>query len=88
MIPEILDKLDGVEPPPAMEPDQARFRLFDAITGFLKKASEESPFLLVLDDLHWADRPTLLLLEFVARQLDGSRILIVGTYRDTEAPSG
>ncbi|MCH8987754.1 MAG: AAA family ATPase [Chloroflexi bacterium] len=88
MIPEVLAKLDSVEPAPAMEPDQARFRLFDAITGFLKKASEDSPLLLVLDDLHWADQPTLLLLEFLARQLEDTRILIVGTYRDTEAPPG
>ena len=39
----------------------------------------------MLDDLHWADRPTLLLLEFAAQQLDASRILILGTYRDNEA---
>lgn len=47
-----LEKLGDVEPSPQMEPEQARFRLFDAITGFLKKASEDSPLLLVLDDLH------------------------------------
>ena len=86
IIPEVLEILDGLEPAPQMEPDQARFRLFDAITGFLKRASEDSPLLLVLDDLHWADRPTLLLLEYVARQLDGNRILVAGTYRDNEAP--
>lgn len=64
---------------------RARFRLFDAVTGFLKRASEDSPILLVVDDLHWADQPSLLLLEFIARQLDGSRILVTGAYRDTEA---
>jgi tetratricopeptide (TPR) repeat protein len=86
MIPEILEKLDGVGPEPAMDADQARFRLFGAITGFLKNASEDTPVLLVLDDLHWADRPSLLLLEFIARQLESSRIMILGTYRDAEAP--
>jgi len=86
MVPEVLGIIGDFEPVPAMEPDQARFRLFDAITRFLKRASEDSPLLVVLDDLHWADRPSLLLLEFIARQLEGSRILIVGTYRDTEAP--
>ena len=88
IIPEVLEKLGGVEPAPAMDPDQARFRLFDSITAFLRKTSEDSPLLLVLDDLHWADRPSLLLLEFVARQLEGSRIHITGTYRDAEAPAG
>ena len=86
MIPEVLEVLGGVEPAPAMEPDQARFRLFDAITGFFRKASEDNPILLVIDDLHWADRPSLLLLEFVARQLEGSKIMVVGAYRDSEAP--
>ncbi|MCI0845387.1 MAG: AAA family ATPase, partial [Chloroflexi bacterium] len=86
MIPEVLEILDGVQPAPTMEPDQARFRLFDAITRFLKTASEDSPLLLVIDDLQWADQPSLVLLEFLAQQLDASRILVVGTYRDTEAP--
>ncbi len=40
--------------------------------------------MLVLDDLHWADRPSLLLLEFLARELGDSRLLLVGCYRDTE----
>jgi len=39
---------------------------------------------LVLDDLHWADHPSLLLLEFVARELSNARLLIIGTYRDVE----
>jgi len=86
MVPELLGIIDGIEPAPALEPDQARFRLFDSIGGFLKRASEDSPLVVVLDDLHWADRPSLLLLEFIARQLEGSRILIIGTHRDTEAP--
>jgi DNA-binding CsgD family transcriptional regulator/tetratricopeptide (TPR) repeat protein len=86
MVPEVLEILDGIQPAPTMEPDQARFRLFDAITRFLKAASVDSPVLLVIDDLQWADQPSLVLLEFLAQQLDGSRILVVGTYRDTEAP--
>ena len=88
MIPEIPTVLEGIVAAPAMDPEQARFRLFDSITGFLKRASEDSPVVLVLDDLHWGDRPSLLLLEFLAQQLDGSQILVIGTYRDTDAPSG
>jgi class 3 adenylate cyclase len=38
----------------------------------------------VLDDLHWADRPSLLLLQFLARELEGSRLVVLGTYRDVE----
>lgn len=46
--------------------------------------SRTQPILLVLDDLHWSDKPSLQLLEFVARELGNSRILVVGTYRDVE----
>ena len=58
--------------------------MFDSIATFLKTASQKRPLVLVLDDLHWADQPSLLLLQFVARELGGARLLIVGTYRDVE----
>jgi len=84
IIPEIRQKLPELEPPQPLEPEQARFRLFDSITTFLKNASERQPLMLVLDDLHWADKPSLLLLQFLAREMGGSRLLVVGTYRDME----
>jgi len=85
VVSEVKDRLPGLRPPPQMEsPEQAQFRLFDAITTFLKTASQRRPLVLVLDDLHWADQPTLLLLQFVARELGGGRLLLVGTYRDVE----
>jgi predicted ATPase len=58
--------------------------LFDSIAVFLKTASQRKPLVLVLDDLHWADQPSLALLQFVARELSGARLLIIGTYRDME----
>ena len=84
IIPEVGEKLPGLEPPPALEPEQARFRLFDSITTFLKNATQFQPLMLVLDDLHWADKPSLLLLQFLARQLRESRLLVVCCYRDVE----
>jgi tetratricopeptide (TPR) repeat protein len=68
----------------ALRPDQARFRLFDAVTTLLARTARSHPLLLVLDDLHWADVPSLLLLKFVAGELHGLRLLIVGAYRDVE----
>ncbi|MCH8282927.1 MAG: AAA family ATPase, partial [Chloroflexi bacterium] len=65
-------------------PEQARVRLLDSIATFLKTASQRQPLVLVLDDLHWADQPSLLLLQFVARELGGTRLLLIGTYRDME----
>ena len=84
VVSDVRDRLPGLEAPPQLEPEQARFRLFDSITAFLKSASRKQPLVLVLDDLHWGDKPSLLLLEFVARELAGSRILVLGTYRDVE----
>ena len=65
--------------------EEARFRLFDAVGVLLTNASQSRPLTLVLDDLHWADEPSLLLLQFLARGLGNSRILLVGTYRNVEA---
>lgn len=60
----------------------ARFRLLDEIRGVLGTASSEVPLVLVLDDLHAADTPSLDLLAFVARGLRGMRALVLGTTRD------
>ena len=85
MVPEVRDRLPDVPLPLRFEdPEQARFRLFDAVTAFLYRVAQHSPLVLVLDDLHWADKPSLLLLEFLAQELRQSRLLVIGTYRDTE----
>ena len=85
IVSDVRERLPDLEQPPAQEsPEQARCRLFDSITTFLKSASDSRPLVLMLDDLHWADKPSLLLLEFVARELAGARLLLIGTYRDME----
>ena len=89
IVSDVRERLPDLKPSPALEdPDQARFRLFDSITAFLKNASQARPLVLILDDLHWADKPSLLLLEFIARELAGARLLLVGTYRDVELSRG
>jgi tetratricopeptide (TPR) repeat protein len=70
--------------PATADPAQARFRLFDAVAGFWQRAAEGQPLLLVLDDLHRADVPSLRLLEFVMAEAGRSRLLVLGTYRDAE----
>jgi DNA-binding CsgD family transcriptional regulator/tetratricopeptide (TPR) repeat protein len=88
IVPEINDKLPGLAPLPTAEPQQARFRLFDSVSAFLRAASAEQPILFVLDDLHWADAGTLALLEFLARDREGSSLLVVGTFRELELTKG
>jgi predicted ATPase len=85
IVPEIHSVITSLEPPPALEPEAARFRLFDSITIFLKNASESQPLMSVLDDLHWADGSSLRMLQFLARELapaQSGRLLVVGCYRD------
>ena len=66
------------------DPEQGRFRLFDAVATLVKQVARSTPVALILDDLHEADRGSLELLKFVARGLTDSRVVIVGTYRDAE----
>ncbi len=83
LIPEVAEKLD-IEPAKGTDSEEARFRLFDSVTSLLLAAARDRPIVIVLDDLHWADEPSLLLLRFAARELASSGLLIVGTYRDVE----
>ena len=85
IVTDVRERLPDLKaPPPLEDPEAARFRLFDSIATFLKSAAKAQPLVLILDDLHWADKSTLLLLQFVAGELAQARILIVGTYRDVE----
>ena len=84
VVPEIHDKITDLKASPALQPEAARFRLFNSISTFLKNVSQSQPLMLVLGDLHWADQSSLRLLEFLARELGDSRFLLVGCYRDTE----
>jgi predicted ATPase/DNA-binding SARP family transcriptional activator len=85
MLPELRELLPHVpEMASSADPESTRFRLFDATAQFLQRASESRPILLVLDDLHAADTPSLLLLQFVARELAASRVLIIASHRDVD----
>ncbi len=83
LLPELSD--EGTRPLASeVHPEHARFRLFDAISTFLKGSAERRPLVLILDDLHWADRPSLLIFQFLAREIHTTRILLLGTYRHTD----
>jgi len=88
---EILPELRRRLPPPSAganpPPEEARFRVFRAIVALTREAARTraSGLVVVLDDIHAADRSSLLLLHFLARELRGSRLLVLATYRDVEA---
>jgi predicted ATPase len=72
----------------ALAPAEQRRQLFRAFTGFLHRLAAERPLVLVIEDLHWADPSTLLLLGHVARQLAGAPISVIATHRDAPAEVG
>jgi DNA-binding SARP family transcriptional activator len=68
------------------DPESERFRFFEAVTATLNELSSSGTILLVIDDLHAADQPTLLLLRHVLRGTDDATVGIVGMFNDTEVP--
>ena len=87
LIPELRRRAPELAPAALTDPETERYRLFEAVVGLLSEISVGAPVLLVLDDLQWADKPTLLLLRHLARAPEPARMLILGTYRSTEAES-
>lgn len=84
LLPALRDRLPGLPPLPAEKVEHGRFLMFDAVRRLLSAHAKNEPLLLVLDDLHVADDASLHLLEFVARGLRGSRILVLGAQRDAD----
>ena len=81
IVSEIRDRVQ-VELRPPGDPENDRWRLLQGVTTFLRNASTVQALCIILEDLHWSDRGTLDLLIHIARNLQGARLLIVGTYRD------
>ena len=68
-----------------LNPDQARFQLLESARALLEQVSEDSPIVLILEDLHAADGDSLTLLQYLARHIASLPVLLIGTYRDIEA---
>src|SRR5262245_52525515 len=73
-----------MSPVPPISGDGQRYRLFQALADLLAAAAARHPLLLVLDDLHWADKPTLLMLRHLVRAQQHAPLCIIGTYRESE----
>src|SRR5581483_6593725 len=85
LVPDLPARAGGLAEPVAADPDTERHRLHSAIGDLLAAAAGERPLLLVLEDGHWADTSTLHLLRHLARAATDARLLLVATFRDTEA---
>lgn len=84
LVPGLTDILPDLAAPTRADPDTERYALFDAVVAVLTVASASAPVVLILDDLHWAAKPTLLLLRHLLRFGEQARLQIIGTYRSTD----
>jgi tetratricopeptide (TPR) repeat protein len=88
LLPDLEQFVGRLPEPLRSDPETERYRLFDALAAWLADVSAEAPVLLVLDDLHWAAKPTLLLLRHVLRSQELLRLLVLITYRDSDIGRG
>lgn len=85
LVPELRDRIRDLRGVPSTETgERGRIQVFEAVACFLLAASRRQPLVLLLDDLHLADRGSLLLLEHLAPQLAGGSALVVAAFRDSE----
>src|SRR3954454_4555960 len=85
LLPDLSARFPDLPPPVEADPDTERHRLHTAVTDLLTGITRRQPALLVLEDGHWADAPTLLLLRHLTRAAGHARVLLLVTFRDTEA---
>jgi DNA-binding CsgD family transcriptional regulator/tetratricopeptide (TPR) repeat protein len=85
LLPDLPARVGGLPPPVKADPDTERHRLHTTVADLLTGISHRRPVLLVLEDGHWADAPTLLLLRYLARAAGNARLLLLATFRDAEA---
>ena len=86
LVPALRDRIPDLPPSKATDPDSERYLLFAAAVGLLTEFSREQPVVLVLDDLQWADSGSLALLRQVTAAEPAMRVLVLGTFRDSELP--
>jgi DNA-binding CsgD family transcriptional regulator len=88
IVPEIRGRLADLPASQPVSPKHGRYRLFESVAEFLRGSArsraDSAGLLLVLDDLHWADTPTLLLLQHLARRLVDAPMLVLGSYRTVD----
>ncbi|MBE0611576.1 MAG: AAA family ATPase, partial [Dehalococcoidia bacterium] len=91
LLPEIRERVGDVPEPATLGPEAERLRLFESISRFLidiGRQSEANGLVVLLDDLHWADKTTVLLLQHFARQLAGVPVFVVAAFRPTDLEPG
>ena len=86
--PEVASVIPGLPVPLRADLETERYRLFDTVAAWLDSVSATRGAMLVIDDLHWSEQSTILLIRNLVRSAEPMRLLIVVTYRDTELHPG
>ncbi|MEA2421938.1 MAG: hypothetical protein QOF55_1037, partial [Thermoleophilaceae bacterium] len=84
LVPEVRSVVADYPAPTVTDPETERYLLLAAVSGLLEEATREAPLVLILDDLHWADKPSLALLRHLVTRGGELRLLVIGTYRDSD----
>jgi class 3 adenylate cyclase len=82
--PTLAERVPNLPKPQMADAESERYLMFEAVAGLLAAASQQSPVMLILDDLQWASTPELLLLKHISRSAMPMHLLVIGTYRDSE----
>ena len=82
--PELRSNYPKVEPNPELDPEAEQRRLFEHMVSFCQNISDQSPLLLVLEDVHWADSSTLAMMNLLARRTIEMPVMLLSTYREVE----
>ena len=88
LLPKLRQLCPDIPPPLDLPPEQERRYLFNSVWEVLARMARAQPVLLVLDDIHWADEPTMLLVEHLAERISDVPVLMVGLYRDSQLDAG
>src|SRR5262249_61807822 len=83
LVPDVARRLPEVAQPVGIDADTERYALFDAVVGMFSLATARQPVLVVLDDLQWADKSTLMLIRHLVTSASPLNLLMAVTYRDT-----
>jgi len=84
LAPTLGERVSDLPAPRQSDPETERYLMYAAVSGLLERAGDEEPLLLILDDLQWADAPTLSLLRHIVASGSSTPVMVVGTYRDSD----
>jgi tetratricopeptide (TPR) repeat protein len=88
LMPELRQRYPDIPEPVSLPPEQERRYLLHGVSEFIHRGAAGQPMLLIFEDVHWADSSTCILLRYLADRIKESRVLILGTYRESELETG